>query len=209
MAAPTTATVSSIPALPTGLTGDALIAALNDRLRRVALAIADNAPAAATSADLNMNGYRIVVLGDAVNPKDALNLETGDKRYATPAALTKAVAAVTPAAGGSSSAASATLILTVPGMLAIQSSATALVIFTTARNWTKVNLLVEEAPTGAAITVSVNAGTAILGTATIAAGATAGSATVSWTLPANTVLSIDVTTVGLTNPGSGLSILLS
>jgi hypothetical protein len=197
--------------IPAGVTGDALIALVNDRLRAITQALNTATPMPAIASDLNMNGYRVVVLGNAVNPQDALNMATGDKRYATSAAIAKAVAtaAAVPAAGGGASSSVSVLILTVPGTLAIEASATALVIFSTAQSWTKVNLLVEQAPTDGAITISAKAGTKILGTATIAAGAVAGSATISWTLPANTVLSVDVTTVGLDNPGSGLSILLS
>jgi hypothetical protein len=70
----------TIKAIPPGLTGDQLIVALNDRLRAIALLLTPPGP---TSAKLDMRGFGIVNLADAVNAQDALNMETADKRYLT------------------------------------------------------------------------------------------------------------------------------
>ena len=205
---PASTSVTQFLDIPSGVSGNELVQLINDRLRAITQALNAATPMPAVAADFNMNGYRVVVLGNAINPQDALNMQTADKRYATPAALKAAVAAVStaPASGGQSGS---VLLLSVPGTLAIEASATALVIFAAAQNWTSCKLLVKQAPTGGAIAISANAGTKALGTATIAAGAVAASATVSWTLPANTVLSVDLTSVGLDNPGSDLTIELS
>lgn len=49
-----------------------LVELINDRLRRVP---------AVGGGDLDMGGYRIVNLGDAVDQMDALNVRSGDRRY--------------------------------------------------------------------------------------------------------------------------------
>lgn len=69
---------SSIPDIPAGLTGDQLIQTLNDRIRRIVKLLAT---AGGVTADLDMAGFRIIKAGDAVDPKDLVNLETGDARY--------------------------------------------------------------------------------------------------------------------------------
>jgi hypothetical protein len=212
MAATQTSPTGSVPEIPAGLTGNQLIQTINDRLRRLVALMA--AGPAATSADLNMNGYRIVVLGDAVNPKDALNRESGDARYATQAQLTKAVAAAAQVtnvttSSSSGSTGTGTLILSVPGTLAIESNAAQLVQFSSGVTWKTATALVKKAPAGAAITVQVSAGSAVLGTVTVADGAFSGAASVSWTLPANTLLIVDVVGVGLTYGGSDLTLELA
>lgn len=205
-----TSPTGSVPEVPAGLTGNQLIQVINDRLRRL-VALMATAPAA-TSADLNMNGFRIVVLGDAVNPKDALNVESANARYATQAQLkaaTATVASVAPASSGGAASGAGTLILSVPGTLAIESNAAQLVQFSSAVSWKTATLLVKQAPAGAALTVQVSAGTAVLGTVVIADGAFSGTAAVSWTLPANTLLIVDVVGVGLVFPGADLTLELA
>ena len=196
--------------IPAGTSGAQLVELINDRLRAITQAL-NTSGSSPVTGDLNMNGYRVVVLGNPLNPQDALNLRTADKRYSplaagqSPAAQSTAVQS--PAAQVASSA--TTLILTVPGTLAIESNAAPLVQFTAARSFTKIALFVKQAPAGAAITVSVNAGSKVLGMAAIAAGAVSGTATVSWTLPANSLLTVDITGVGLSFPGADLTIELS
>lgn len=68
----------SIPDIPAGLTGDQLIQTLNDRIRRIRQLLV---PAGGVTTDLDMAGFRIIKAGDAVDPKDLVNLETGDARY--------------------------------------------------------------------------------------------------------------------------------
>lgn len=88
--------------IPSGLTGDALLQVLNDRLRRIGEALgATQTPSADVgSADLNMQNHRLVLVGDPVNPQDGLNLETADSRYAPQAALAEHKAATAKAVKG-------------------------------------------------------------------------------------------------------------
>jgi hypothetical protein len=191
--------------IPSNITGTALVLAINDRLRAITEALNTASAMPAVVADLNMNGYRVVVLGNPVNAQDAVNLQTAKQLVSaavSSAAAPQTIVKTVVQSGG-------TLILSAPGTLAIESSVTPVLSFSAAMSWTTCRLLLKLAPVGAALAIAVNAGGGQLGTATIAAGATSSSATVSWNLPANTVLSIDVTGVGLTFPGSDLTVELS
>ena len=193
--------------IPSNVTGTALVLAINDRLRAITQALNTASALPVIAANLNMNGYRVVVLGNPVNAQDAVNLQTAKQlisaaNTANTSSTTSTVTKTVVESGG-------TLILTVPGTLAIESQAAPLVLLASAQSWTSCVLIVKQAPLGAALTVAVNAGAKQLGTATIAAGKTSSTAKVSWNLPAATVLSIDVTGVGLTYPGSDLTIELS
>ena len=195
--------------IPSNVTGTALVLAINDRLRAITQAL--NTPGAmpAIAANLNMNGYRAVVLGNPVNAQDAVNLQTAKQLISAAGSTSTSTSTTSTTVTKTVTESGGTLILTVPGLLAIESQAAPLVLLSSAQSWTSVVLIVKQAPLGAALTIAVNAGSKQLGTATIAAGATSSSATVSWSLPASTVLSVDVTGVGLTYPGSDLTIELS
>jgi hypothetical protein len=203
-----TLTLADIPA---GLTSDQLVAVLNDRLRSIAQAV--SAGAGPTNTDLNMAGFRVVTLGDPLTPQDALNLRTGDARYAkVTATVAKAAAAGTSGTLGSktTSSASGTLILTVPGTLAIQSSATPVLVFSQAMSWKSITILATQGPVGAPLTIAANAGAGQLGSVSIPDGGLRPvTLAISWVLPAGSLLTFDVTSVGLTFPGSGLTIELS
>lgn len=193
--------------IPSNVTGTALVLAINDRLRAITQALNTASALPAIAANLNMNGYRVVVLGNPVNAQDAVNLQTAKQlisaaNTANTSSTSSTVTKTVVESGG-------TLILTVPGVLAIESQAAPLVLLASAQSWTSCVLIVKQAPVGAALTIAVNAGAKQLGTATVAAAKTSSTAKVSWNLPANTVLSIDVTAVGLTFPGSDLTIELS
>lgn len=63
----------TIPSIPTGLSGDQLVAAINDRLIQIATLL----PASgAETADLDMGQHRIINLADPQKPQDAVNLRT-------------------------------------------------------------------------------------------------------------------------------------
>lgn len=190
---------------------DTLIQVLNDRLRAIADAIASPV----VTADEDMAGYRITNLGDGSAPMDALNLRTGDRRYATQAAITQiqqsvATAQATGSTGhaSGSTASHGTLILTVPGVLAIQSQAAALVQLSSDTVFTSAVALLKQAPVGAALTLNVSAGGNVLGSATVGDGKTTASVDASgWKAAAkNTTITVDLTAVGLTFPGADLTL---
>jgi hypothetical protein len=147
-------TNSTIPPIASGLTGDALIAAINDRLRRVQQAI------------------------QGVQDMITVNLTE--------------------------------IVLSVPGTLAINSNAAPLVSLPSAGTPSAIVALIKTAPTGSGVTFAVYAGgSTLIGTGTIAAGAT--SVTVSTGLAAiaaNAVLTLAITAVGSGTAGSDLSILV-
>lgn len=96
--------------------------------------------------------------------------------------------------------------LVVPGTLAISSQAAPLVKTEAAQSVRKIEALLKQAPVGGNLVIAINAPTLIT-TLTVTAGSTSGSVTGSWTLPASTVVSIDITGVGLTFPGADLTVI--
>lgn len=102
-------------------------------------------------------------------------------------------------------AVAAGLILTVPATLSIRSQAAPLAQTEAAQPVRKIEALLKQAPTGGDLKLAVNA-PGLLTTLTIPAGSTAAAVNGSWTIPANTVVSIDITAVGLTFPGADLTV---
>jgi|SRR5579872_1415129 len=187
--------------LPQGLSGDQLIQALNDRLRRLAQSIGQRGTQ--QPGDINMAEFRIVALGDAINAQDALNLRMADKRYT-------AIGQATPAQvdAGASTPTTGTLVLTVPGVLAIESSATPLISFPTLRSFRNASVLVKQAPLGAPIALRVSAGGWELGRIAVADGSAAEAARVTWDVPQGAVVTVDLVSVGLVFPGADLTLQL-
>jgi hypothetical protein len=111
--------------------------------------------------------------------------------------------------GSSTETGGGSLLFTVPGTIGIRSNAAPLIQAPDALTFSTAVALVKQAPAGAAINVIVrDAGNAI-GTVTIAAGATSGSVTLSsGSVSAGDLLTIDITTVGTTFPGSDLTVQL-
>ena len=111
------------------------------------------------------------------------------------------------AAGAQDSTASvaAGLILTVPATLSIRSQAAPLVKTESAQPVRKIEALLKQAPTGGDVVLAINA-PGLLTTITIPVGSTAVAVSGSWTIPANTIVSIDITAVGLTFPGADLTV---
>jgi len=147
-------TASSIPPIAAGTTGDALIAALNDRLRRIQQAIQ--------------------------GVQDMITVQ-----------LTE-------------------LVLSVPGTLAINSNAAPLLSLPSAGTPSAIVALIKTAPTGSGVTFAVYAGgSTLIGTGTIAAGATSVTVTTGLAaIAANAVLTLAVTAVGSTVAGSDLTVMV-
>lgn len=103
--------------------------------------------------------------------------------------------------------AAAGLAVTVPAKLSIRSQAAPLFRIETATVVRKIEALLKQAPTGGDLALAINA-PGLITTLTIPAGSTASAVSGSWTIPADTILSIDVTAVGLTFPGADLTVTL-
>jgi hypothetical protein len=75
----------SIASIATGLSGDALISAINLRIAQLnaALATQDSSFLSQATGPLNMGGFQINALADPAAATDALNLRSADKRYAS------------------------------------------------------------------------------------------------------------------------------
>lgn len=97
------------------------------------------------------------------------------------------------------------LILTVPATLSIRSQAAPLARIEVSTKVRKIEALLKQAPTGGDLALAINA-PGLLTTLTIPAGSTAAAVSGSWTIPADTVVSIDITAVGLTFPGADLTV---
>lgn len=117
------------------------------------------------------------------------------------------VGATSTGAGGQTSTSAASLMLTVPGTLSVRSSAAPLVKLASSRTVTKLVALVKQAPGGAGIVLRLLAGGAEIASATVADGATSGEASVSGTIPAETLVTLDITSVGSVFPGADLTVL--
>lgn len=97
--------------------------------------------------------------------------------------------------------------LCVPGTLGVRSNAAPLVSFVTEVGLTNLTALVKQAPTGASLKANVLVSATVLGMVEIAAGAISGTLTVSATIPAHELVTLDVIQVGSTFPGSDLSVI--
>jgi hypothetical protein len=187
---------TAIQDIPAGLTGNNLIQTINDRLRTIQQGLANTFVAG--QGALDMGGYQINNLGNPKAGTDAVNLQSEQASRTGTTTTVQAAAAPTPTQ----------LILTVPGTLAIESNAAALVQLQSTQSFTTVVLLVKQAPVGAALTIQAVVGSTTLGTVSISDGAVSSSASVTWTVPAGQVLMFSITGVGLTFPGSDLTIQL-
>lgn len=167
-------------------------------------AIAD-IPAGLTGAQLiqTINDRLRTVQTALAQPPPAAAPTTTASTVTAPAVTTPA-----PAPPAAAPATPTQLILSVPGTLAIESDAAALVQLQSTMNFTTAVLLLKQAPVGAALTIQAVAGTTTLGTMSVPDGATSSSASVTWTVPAGKVLMFNITGVGLTFPGSDLTIQL-
>ena len=107
--------------------------------------------------------------------------------------------------GGSSGA----YLFTVPGTIGIKSNAAPLIQAPEDITFSTVVGLVKQPPTGAAINVNVQDAGTVLGTLIIPAGSTSATLTLtSGSVNAGDLLTIDITAVGTTFPGSDLTVQL-
>lgn len=112
------------------------------------------------------------------------------------------------AGGASVSSGASGLLLAVPGTLSVRSNAAPLVKLASSRRIAQLVALLKRAPSGAGITLRLQAGGAEVASVAIAAGATAGEASVSATIGAETLVTLDITGVGSVFPGADLSLLV-
>jgi hypothetical protein len=108
------------------------------------------------------------------------------------------------------------IVLTVPGILAIQSNVAPILELAAAQTFSTIVALVKTAPIGSPITLQLYVSGAAWGpVVTIAAGALSGSGSISGAgpIPANAIIRLDITGVGATLtgvsfPGSDLTVLV-
>jgi hypothetical protein len=99
-------------------------------------------------------------------------------------------------------------VVSIPGTLAIAADIGPIVKFLATATPKSIHASVKQAPSGAAITVVVYAGSTVYATVTIAAGQTEGSVSCGAPIAGGTNIRVDLTTVGTTYPGSDLSVFL-
>ena len=192
-----------------------LIAILNDRLRQISQAIGNlqgaNGPVTLLNA-LDMSGYRIEDVADAVDGGDAVSRSYGDRRYLG-AVRTAATASASSATASTTAAATSSpgrqLELSVPGTLGIGSNQAPLVELPTAVAPTSMLAVVKGAPSGAALTAQINAGGTSWQQITIADGRSSASISSGLgVLAANSLITLDLISVGTAFPGNDLSVLI-
>lgn len=198
----------SLQTIPGGLTGNGLTDAVNKVIRSIAQQLGVGMQNPATAA-LSMTGLKITNLANPTLPADALNLQTADARYLRASAVA-AVQATKPTTTTTTTTSAPVnqLSLSIPGVLAIESNAADLIELPASATFSSAVLLVKQAPVGGSITLKVSAGGGQLGSVTIPAGQTSSTTAITWSIPKNSLVTVDVTSVGLTYPGSDLSLLL-
>jgi hypothetical protein len=100
------------------------------------------------------------------------------------------------------------VVLSIPGTLAIESNAAALVAFKEGRRVSEVELLLKQAPVGSTLEVRVLVDGATMATVTLTAGQTGVKSAASFAIAAGTPVRIDILNVGTTFPGADLSVIL-
>jgi hypothetical protein len=101
------------------------------------------------------------------------------------------------------------LVLSIPGTLGIRSNAAPLVSFPAQVTPTDIVALLKTPPSGAPVTVQLNVGGQPYAVLSIASGQVqAGPQSASTPIPPNTLVTLDVTSVGTAFPGADLSVML-
>ena len=164
-------------------------------------------------SDLDMGGFRIIRLNDPLNGMDGVN-----KRYVERHFHRKSGTAAAATGGGTAAASSGVVgvnvvALGLQGILAIQSDIAMRVSLPAARTVSEILMSVKSAPTGADLVVQLQSQFEDVAASTLATGTiTAGTKRVSvpnvsgLSIPANEDLVVNLTGVGLTFPGSDLSV---
>ena len=183
---------------------------LNERLTDLA-AVASR-PLEITS-NLNAQGYRVTNIAPARGAGDALSLAMGDLRYlkrSEAPGVVQQVQQITNTTVQTVTGAAGSLALTVPGVLAIQSSAAPLFAFPDARTVQELRVLLKEPPTGGDLICEIEIGGTLWATVTVAAGEVEkvlnGSDLAG--IAANALVVLNITAVGLTFSGADLSVLI-
>jgi hypothetical protein len=114
----------------------------------------------------------------------------------------------TPAAAEPVTVTGGQVVLSIPGTLAIESNAAALVAFKDARRVSEVELLVKQAPLGSTLEVRVRVDGATMATVTLTAGQTGVKSAASFAIAVGKPVRIDILNVGTTFPGADLSVIL-
>lgn len=112
------------------------------------------------------------------------------------------------ASTSTSSPATGQVVFSIPGTLGMMSNAAPLLQFANAVTPSGLVALLKQAAIGASVMVQIMMGTISLATLTIPAGQTQVSIPGAGTIPANTLVTLNLISVGTTFPGSGLSVIL-
>lgn len=181
---------------------------LNERLTE----LSEEKPLEITS-DLSAQGHRITNLAPAKGSGDALSLAVADLRYlkrSEAPSMVQQVQQITNTTVQNVSGGAGTLSLTVPGVLAIQSSAAPLFAFPESRTVREVRVMVKEPPTGGDLVCEVEVDGTLLVEVTVTEGETEavidGSELAG--IEANAMVVLNITAVGLSFPGADLSVLV-
>jgi hypothetical protein len=96
----------------------------------------------------------------------------------------------------------------VPGAIGIESVAAPLVSLPASQTPASIVALLEQPSAGGNVQLQLYAGTAPVGAVTIPAGALTASSAAGVTIPAGAVITLAIVAVGLTYPGSGLTVMV-
>lgn len=111
--------------------------------------------------------------------------------------------------GGATTSTGGTIVLSVPGTVAIMSNAAPLVSLPSSITPTEILLLVKQGSIGASLTVRVAVNGTSYATVTAAAGKISASLKSSFgAIAANQLITLDIINVGTTFPGSNVSVLI-
>ena len=137
---------------------------------------------------------------------EALIRALNDRFRRVPASSGPGAASVSVLAGGSGPA---MLVFTVPGTLAIQSNAAPLVSLAADTQPGSLVALLKQAPVGGPVLLKLATATGLaIGAVTIPAGETTATDGSLAKIPANQVLVLAITSVGLTFPGADLTVMV-
>jgi hypothetical protein len=194
--------------LPPGVFTDRETQLLNERLGIIQreLGVAEE-----LRDNLDAKGKKIVNLGDATSAQDALNMRVADSRFSSSGGSGN----TTPGGGGSSSSTSTVdpgtfLILSVPGTLAIDANVAPVFTLPKARSVSEILAFVKVAPAGGALTLKLEVGTRQYATVQVVDGQTSGrlNGAALGEMPANQLVMLNITSVGLNFPGSDLTLMV-
>jgi hypothetical protein len=149
---------------------------------------------------MNTDGSKLPAIPAGADLRTAMNdrLRRIAALIATPAAVTS----------HSSGGGGGELVLSKPGILGIQSSACPLVSLAGDQQPVALVVLLGKGSVGGVFTIAVSAGGNAIGGLTLAAGVTSGSVGGLSAIPANAVVVVAITAVGLTFPGSDLTVMV-